>query len=121
MANEQQKGNQTHPVIERLKDTLAYLFVVGSKPMPFIFAGLVVGLLDEMRQLFTHLEMAIVMTVLGSSGVALVLLPPWMYVMRIAKDRYSDDKPDLWWTASAVGTGALTFWALFVIGVLPTG
>ena len=101
--------------MESLKDVLAYLIVVGSKPIPFIFAGLVVGLLDEMRQLFTDVGVAIVMTVLGSSGVALFLLPPWMYLMRLARDRYSDDKPDLWWAAWMTGMSVLTVWAFFVI------
>ncbi len=121
MRNEQQQDNLAHLLIEGLKDILAFLFVVGSKPVPFIFAGLVVGLLDEMRLLFTKVDVAIAMTMLASCGVALVVLPLYMYLMRLARNRYSDDKPYLWWTASMVGMGALTFWALFVSGVLPTG
>lgn len=95
--------------MEKVKDTLAYLVHVGSKPIPFVFAGLVVGLLNEHMQEFSDTAIAIVATVLAVSAVSLFILPSMLCLKRWADDRYKDDVK-VWPAAWLMGFVLLTLW-----------
>ena len=111
-----------------MKDTLAYLVDVGSRPIPYIFGGLVAGWLVTSLDLFVDDTTALLMTVLLAVGVSLFALPPFLRVHRWAKDyrsrpRTSGDgapKPDYaneilnWGISMSIGVLLLTAWALLV-------
>ncbi|MYA49854.1 MAG: hypothetical protein F4Y25_03795 [Chloroflexi bacterium] len=100
--------------MEKLKDILANLVHVGGKPVPFIFAGLVVGLLNEHLESFTDTMAAIAATVLAASGMSLIILPPLLCLKRWADNRYREDVK-VWPAAWITGLVLLTLWAVFWI------
>ena len=69
-----------------MKDTLAYLIDVGSRPIPYIFAGLVAGWLITSLDKFDDDTTALLMTLLLAVGVSLFALPPFLRVHRWAKE-----------------------------------
>ena len=95
--------------MEKLKDISAYLIHVGSKPIPFVFAGLVVGLLNEHIQNFSDAVVATVATILAVSAISLFILPPMLCMKRWADDRYKEDV-NVWPVAWLVGLVLLTLW-----------
>ena len=107
--------------MEKLKDILAFCISVGAKPVPFIFAGLVVGLLNEQRTTFEILT-AIGLTILAASGVSLIMLPPLLWMKRWADDRYREDHK-LWPVSYVVGFAMLLVWLLLFVRLpkLPEG
>lgn len=101
--------------MDKLKDMLAYLIVIGSKPVPFIFTGLVVVLLNEHLEGFADNTLAAIgLTILASSGVALIGLPPLLVIQHKAKTRYQKDlnRNDLgrWSVAWITGIVLLILW-----------
>lgn len=70
---------------------LAYLVCVGAKPIPYMFAGAVAGLLFEHLEAFPEGGVALGLTALVSSGVALVVLPPLLRLKRWADCRAKDE------------------------------
>ena len=100
-------------VVDQLKDILAYVVHVGSKPIPFIFAAIVVGLFTERLERTSDLVDAVGVTVLVASGLALAVLPPLLRLRSWADKRHRDEVGFwLWaWGASFV---FLTLWAFFL-------
>lgn len=72
-------------ILKNCLDTLAYLIDVGGRPIPYIFAGLVGGWLTVSLELIEDDAAAVAVTVLLAVSVALMFLPPFLWVNRWAK------------------------------------
>ena len=108
---------------DRLLDLSAYVIDVGSKPIPYIFGGLVAGWLITSLDMFDDDGTAIAMTVLLAVSVSLVFLPPFLWLSRWAKSYRSqpvgeetNDKNDLarWPIAIFIGAPLFYLWVLLL-------
>ena len=87
------------------KDTLAYSVVIGSKPLPYIFAALVAGWTVTALKMFDDDGIALLAAACLAVGVSLIFLPPLLWFKEKAENRISSN-PDHWgrWLpAQAVG------------------
>ena len=100
--------------MDKIGDAFAYLVNVGSRPVPYIFAGLVVGLLNEQIETYDDNLLAIASTILVASGLSLMILPPWLCLKRWADSRYKENC-SMWPVAYVIGVGALVAWMLLLI------
>lgn len=97
--------------MERSLDMLAYMVSVGAKPLPYMFAGAVAGLLFEHLEAFPDGGIAFGLTTLVSSGIALTVLPPLLWVKRWADGRSRDDVA-FWPSSCITGTAFLILWTV---------
>ena len=63
--------------MERILDMVAFLVSIGSKPIPYIFAGAVAGMLFEHLEAFPDGGVAFGMTALLAGSISLMMMPPF--------------------------------------------
>ncbi len=97
-----------------LKSIIAYLVYVGSKPVPYVFAAIVAGLFIEHFEETGALITSVVRTVLVSSGLALLVLPPLLH-LRSWATKNRKDEVRLWPWACGASIALLTAWACWIV------
>ena len=100
--------------METLKDILAYVVHVGSKPLPYIFAALIAAWTIGSFEVFDDGNIALGAAVLLAVAASLIFLPPLLWVKEKADDRIASkpDRCERWLPAQAVGI------AMFILFVL---
>lgn len=101
--------------MENLKDILAYVVHVGSKPLPYIFAALVAAWTVASLELFNDDNIALGAAVSLAVGVSLLFLPPLLWIKEKADDRIGK-RPNHWenWLP-AQAVGLLLFLLFFLL------
>lgn len=98
----------------KLLDMLAYLVVIGSKPLPYIFAALIAGWTVTSLEIFDDDGVALLAAACLAIGASLVFLPPLLWVKEKADHRIGTNPEHCvrWLPAQTVG---MILFILFVL------
>ena len=97
-------------------DFLAYIILVGSKPLPLVLGGLVVLLTVESLASPEGDLTGLLLTLLLVTSLSLILLPPFQWIARWAEGRRQKDYSlSEAWGAFLLGWLLFTVWGALLI------